>query len=253
MRITLQPAYILHSRPYRDSSLLLEVFTAEHGRISLVGRGSRRRARGGSTSALLQPFKPLLISFTGRGELKTLTGVEAVAGIILLRGNSLYSGLYLNELLHRLLHRHDPYPELFARYGQALEDLSANGAPDGTLRQFEFSLLNDLGYGFDLAAEGGEGKPIQADGWYHYDSDYGMVPGTRSADPSRPAFFGADLLQMAAGQFEGDVRLTAKRLMRQALAIHLGVAPLMSRELFRGRRSNLGISPDAKSGTGETS
>ena len=235
MRINLQPAYILHSRPYRDSSLLLEVFTAEHGRISLVGRGSRRRARGGSTGALLQPFTPLLVSFSGRSELRTLTAVEAVGMVIFLRGDSLYSGLYLNELLMRLLHRHDPHQTLFALYGQALQDLASSNPPDATLRQFEFRLLDDLGYGFELAAEGGSGEPVRADGWYHFNPDVGLVAGEQGSDPAQPTFHGADLLEMAVGKFDGGVRLTAKRLMRQALAQHLGAAPLKSRDLFRGR------------------
>lgn len=236
MRITLQPAYIVHSRPYRDSSLLLEVFTAEYGRISLVGKGARRRARGGSSSALLQPFTPLLISFSGRGELKTLTAAEAAAAAISLRGDSLYSGLYLNELLYRLLHRDDAHPELFARYGQTLQDLCTIGTPDGILRAFEYRLLHDLGYGFELSVQGDSNKQVRSDGWYYYDPDSGMVGGELSSDPSRAAYLGADLLTMASGMFEGDVRLPAKRLMRQALAMHLGDAPLMSRELFRGRR-----------------
>ena len=126
MRVNLQPAYVLHSRPYRDSSALLEVLTPEHGRISLVARGVRNRSRRGSGAAQLQPFVPLLLSFTGRGELKTLTAKETVGAAISLRGERMFSGLYINELLVRLLHRHDPHPQLFALYGQTLEALQGN-------------------------------------------------------------------------------------------------------------------------------
>jgi DNA repair protein RecO (recombination protein O) len=117
MRVNLQPAYILHSRPYRDSSVILEVFTPEHGRISALARGARRKSRGGSAAALLQLFTPLLLSFSGRGELKTLTAREAAGTAVSLRGDRLYSGLYVNELLVRLLHRYDPHPQLFVAYG----------------------------------------------------------------------------------------------------------------------------------------
>lgn len=237
MRINLQPAYILHSRPYRDSSLLLEVLTAEHGRISLVGRGARRRSRGGSNSALLQPFRPLLLSFGGRGELRNLQGLEAAAAPLILRGERLYSGLYLNELLVRLLHRHDPHPPLFAAYSVTLQELVSGPCAEAALRRFELQLLNELGYGFELAVDGISGEPIAAQHWYFYDSQHGMVPGAAGNDPARPAFLGADLLRMADGELDGDLRLAARRLLRLVLASHLGDTPLKSRDLFRQHRA----------------
>jgi DNA repair protein RecO (recombination protein O) len=134
MRINLQPAYVIHSRPYRDTSALLEVFTAEYGRISLVARGTRRQTRRGSKAALLQPFSPLLLSFSGRMELKTLSAIEPVKGMSALRGERLFSGLYMNELLVRLLHRNDAHPELFAAYDYALKALAGNAAVDTAAR-----------------------------------------------------------------------------------------------------------------------
>lgn len=235
MRVTLQPAYILHSRHYRDSSLLLEVFTAEHGRISLVARGARRKTRGGSGGALLQPFAPLLLSFSGRTELKNLTATEVVGPAPTLRGERLFSGLYVNELLVRLLHRHDAHPKLFSAYGQTLDALCQADTVDMVLRHFEFALLDELGYGFGLDTDGRSGAPVQAGSWYHFDPDCGLVLRGGAADPARPAFAGAELLAMAAGEFGGAVRLSAKRLLRLALAVHLGETPLKSRELFRGR------------------
>ena len=130
MRVALQPAYVLHSRPYRDSSALVEMFTAEHGRLSLVARGARNRGRKGSLSSLLQPFIPLLISFSGRAELKTLGKLEAAGGGRTLRGERLYSGLYMNELLVRLLHRQDAHPRLFAAYGEACLLYTSDAADD---------------------------------------------------------------------------------------------------------------------------
>jgi DNA repair protein RecO (recombination protein O) len=233
MTAALQPAYILHTRPYRDTSLLLEAFTPEHGRFSLVARGARRKARGGSSSALLQPFTPLLISFGGRSELKTLKAVEAAAPALLLRGERVYSGLYLNELLVRLLHRHDPHPRLFVAYGEALAEVIETPCVEKVLRRFEYRLLDELGYSFDLSAEGDTGEALRADGWYHYQSNCGLVARRDIAEPSIPAFAGDDLLLMAGGEFGGAARQTAKRLLRLALSEHLGDVPLRSRDLFR--------------------
>lgn len=235
MRVSLQPAYILHRRPYRDSSLLLEVLTAEQGRISLVARGARRRARGGSGGALLQPFTPLLLSFSGRSELKNLTAAEAAGRPLPLRAERMFSGLYLNELLVRLLHRHDPHPQLFAAYATSLGELAESVEMDAVLRQFEFTLLGELGYGFDLDLDGHSGEAVLAGEWYHYHPDHGLVAAGPALDPSRPAFSGADLLAMAAGELGGGARATAKRLSRLVLALQLGDAPLHSRKLFRAQ------------------
>jgi DNA repair protein RecO (recombination protein O) len=233
VRISLQPAYVLHSRPYRDTSLLLEVFTAEQGRFSVVARGARRKTRGGSGSALLQPFIPLLLGFSGRGDLKNLNAIEAAAAALQLRGERLFSGLYLNELLVRLLHRFDPHPQLFAAYGAALGALESGGELDVSLREFEFTLLEELGYGFSLDLDGLSGELVQAGQWYHYHPDWGLVARGEAVDPAQPAFAGAELLAMASGGFGGTARPTAKRLLRHVLAAHLGDAPLRSRELFR--------------------
>ncbi len=240
MRIALQPAWILHSRPYRDSSLILEVFTPEQGRVSLVGKGVRRRSRGGSNTALLQPFIPLLLSFSGRSEMKTLTQVESAGAATALQGERLFSGLYMNELLVRLLHRHDPHPALFAAYGEALQALVSAAAVDAVLRRFEFRLLEDLGYSFDLGADGRSGELLMEDEWYHFDPDYGLVRRDGIAESERPAYLGRDLVSMSQGDYSGDASLTAKRLIRQALAAHLGDAPLKSRDLFRSYRRHKG-------------
>ena len=250
MRVDLQPAYVLHGRPYRDTSLLLEAFTAEHGRISLVARGARRRSRGGSSGALLQPFIPLLLSFSGRAELKTLTATEAAAPAVPLGGDRLFSALYLNELLSRLLHRNDPHPELFAAYGEALQALAAAGQLEAVLRRFEFRLLDELGYHLDCAVDGHSGEAVREECWYTYHADHGLVVRSGAGNPSQPAFSGADLLLIAAGQYEGEARHAARRLMRQVLAVHLGSAPLKSRELFR-RSGAVGPGPEDVTGEGQ--
>ncbi|MEP4146330.1 MAG: DNA repair protein RecO [Halioglobus sp.] len=240
MRVSLQPTYILHSRPYRDSSLILEVFCAEHGRLSVVGKGARRRSKGGSSAALLQPFIPLLLSFSGRSEMKTLTHVESAGVAPQLRGERLFSGMYMNELLMRLLHRHDPHPQLFAGYGSALGELAEAEQVEVILRRFELGLLEELGYGFSFFEDGLSGETIQAQGWYHFHPDYGLVAGERGADPARPAYAGAELLALSRGDFGGESRGVARRLMREVLALHLGNEPLKSRDLFRGRSPQSG-------------
>ncbi|QIB64478.1 DNA repair protein RecO [Kineobactrum salinum] len=237
MRVNLQPAWLLHSRPYRDDSLLLELFTAEHGRLGVVGKGTQRRSRGGNNAALLQPFRPLLVSFGGRAELKQLNAVEAAEGGCHLAAERLFSGLYLNELLVRLLQRQDPQPRLFARYGETLTNLAAAEDVELSLRRFEFSLLEALGYHFDPAADGHNGAPVVANGWYRYQPESGLV--ACQPDSAAPAglFAGSDLLAIAAGQYGGTQAGACKRLLRQALASHLGERPLHSRELFRQFRN----------------
>lgn len=233
MRVALQPAYLLHARPYRDSSRLLDVFTAEHGRLSLVGRGIHRKARGGSLGAFLQPFRPLLLSFTGRGEMMTLTGAEAAGPAPSLQGKQLFSGLYLNELLLRLLHRHDPHPTLFAHYGDTLARLARETAPDATLRRFELCLLDELGYGFDPGRDARTQESVREGAWYTYAEGAGLVECQGAPSPGVPAFTGEDLRAIAAGDFSGSAADSAKRLLRRIIAEHLGERPLHTRELFR--------------------
>lgn len=212
---------------------MLEVFTAEHGRLTLVARGTKRKTRGGSSAAMLQPFTPLLLSFAGRGEMKSLAAVEVAGGPAGLRGNRLFSAMYVNELLVRLLHKHDPHPALFASYAQTLGMLASGAVLEDVLRRFEYTLLDELGYSFDLENDAHSGDPVVDDRWYDYSPGEGMVLRSAVREPSRPAYAGVDLLAMAAGDFGGSVRQTAKKLLRQALSEHLGGAPLRSRELFQ--------------------
>ena len=243
MRVSLQPSWILHRRPYRDSSMLLEVLTAEQGRISLVARGARRKTRGGSGNALLQPFIPLLLSFSGRTDLKNLNASEAAGRPLMLGGERMFSGLYLNELLVRLLHRYDPHPQLFAAYASTLGALPGSDEIDDVLRRFEFALLGELGYGFDLDMDGRSGEAVLPEAWYHYHPDHGLVARGPQADPAQPAFRGAELLAIPSNDSTGEARPTAKRLLRLVLALQLGDAPLRSRDLFRAHASAVRRAP----------
>jgi len=232
-RINLQPAYLLHRKPYRDTSLLIEAFTQSYGRIGLVARGARSR-RGGQ-AALLQPFQPLLLSWSGRGDLHTLTAVEPQQNPLNLKGDSLISGFYLNELLMRLLPRHDPHPQLFQRYAQTLLLVSDSGMDEWLLRLFERDLLQEIGYGLLLTHEGGSGEMVQAGVRYCYHSEFGPQRHS-SADEPCLSVHGETLLCLnQGGEASSRTRTEAKRLMRGVLAGYLGSKPLASRELFRQR------------------
>ena len=235
MRVNLQPGYVIHSRPYGDSSALLDVFTAEFGRVGLVAKGARRQTRKGSKAGLLQPFIPLLLSFSGGNELKTLRSVESAPGRVELAGDRLFSGLYVNELLVRLLHRDDPHPRLFAAYNDTVQQLAHLQMIDVGLRLFEMRLLEELGYRLELTIEGATGLPVRPEAFYHYQPGAGLVrrrAGESSDDLPGADLPGTDLLAMARGEIGGRVRQTARTLMREALAAHLGEEPLKSRQLF---------------------
>lgn len=231
MRVAQQPAYVLHRHDYAETSLLVEAFTRDHGRVGLVAKGARRERS--PLRALLAPFQPLLLDWTGRGELATLTAGEAAGAAALTAGDSLYCGFYINELLLRLLQRHDPHDRLFDQYCQVLSRLSADPIPDAALRMFEKHLLIELGYGLSLGFEAVSGQPIAAGRRYTYVPDRGAVP-AGADDREGVDISGAALLDLETGRFRDARSLRdAKRLLRSALAPHLGDRPLHSRALFR--------------------
>lgn len=229
----LHPAYVLHRRHYRETSLLLEVFTAEAGRIGLVARGVRGGKR--SSAALLQPFIPLLLSWRGHGELGTLISAEADGAHAPLAGPLLLTAFYLNELLLRLLPRHDPHPELFLAYRLALGRL--DGAPhehEWTLRLFEKVLLQEIGYGLLLEHEANSGDPIDAATQYCYLLQHGPVYASDGGRCDGIPVRGSTLIALERERGYDSMNLAeAKRLMRSVLTPHLGGKPLQSRELFR--------------------
>jgi DNA repair protein RecO (recombination protein O) len=235
MRIHQQPAYVLHHRDYSETSLLLEVFTAHHGRIGLIAKGARRassRLRG-----ILKPFQRLLIGWSGKGELAVLTGAEQDGPDTVLVAQTLYCGFYMNEVLLRLLHRHDPHDALFEAYQDALQRLHGDTANEAVLRIFEMRLLRELGYGLVLDRDIADNTPIEAQAIYDYTIDRGP---RRLLHPelNRPTegirIRGATLLAlMHESLCEPPALRDAKALMRAALARHLGDQPLHSRKLFR--------------------
>lgn len=226
----MEAAFLLHRRPYRETSALLEIFTYQHGRIALVARGARRPRS--ALRAALTPFVPLLVSWSGRGEVGTLRAAEAQGSAVSLIGEALLSGLYLNELLMRLVHRHDPHPELFEAYVGALAGLGEGVDAEFTLRVFEIRMLESIGYGLLLDREAESGLPVVREQRYAYRADHGPDPATpRAADCVEVS--GATLLALAGKQPLDDVgRREAKRLMRFVLRTHLGGRPLATRAMF---------------------
>ena len=234
-RISLQSAYVLHTRPYRDTSLLVEIFTHDFGRVGLVARGVR--SNKSRNASLLQPFTPLLISWSGQGELPTLSGVEAAGAAPQLKGDVLLTGFYLNELLMRLLQRGDAHPRLFETYITSLVMLAEQNEQEPILRQFEYRLLQEIGYGLILDHDVMTGEAIEPEVRYQYLPERGPVAATKE-DDSGILVQGRTLLAIAQDDYsQSAIRQEAKQLMRAALAVHLGDRPLKSRELFQQQRS----------------
>ena len=228
----LQAAFILHSRPWRETSLLLDVFTENYGKIGLCAKGVR--GKKSPKRSMLQPFSPLLICWRGRGELQTLTSLESANPAIKLTGNSLYSAFYINELMVRLLHRHDPHPELFHHYQKTIERLSDAKHLEQTLREFEMFLLATIGYGLTLEHDI-DGEPLFDSKTYllNVDGLFQIVENTSIGNQTRH-FLGANLISIAARDWQHlEILKDAKRLLRLSLQPLLGDKPLQSRKLFR--------------------
>ena len=228
-RIDLASGYLLHHRPWRDTSRILEVLTREHGRFTLFARGVR--GPGAKLAPVLQPFQPLLLSWSGRGEAPTLTGAERAEHCAPLPPACLLAAFYLNELLIRLTTRHDPHPELFDHYHEALARLRAGAPLEPVLRIFEKRLLQGLGYGLDLTTEARSGKRIEADEYYHFQAGQGLTPARAGAGS---ALAGRSLLDLAGESLTGARALDdARRVLQAALAACLEGRPLATRGVAR--------------------
>ena len=228
-RVSLHPAFILHGRDFRDTSRLLDVFTQDYGRISLVAKGAR--SPRSKLQGVLEPFSPLIISWSGKGEVQTLTGAESVKHSINLLGKQIISAYYINELLQRLTTQHDPHPELFHLYKKTLENFS-DGNEELVLREFEKKFLAQIGYGLNLEAEVGNGALITKDNLYHYDIESGPINIKNSTMADAFTVSGQTLLDMSAGNYTEPVnKKEAKQLMRIILSHYLGDKPLKTRNL----------------------
>ncbi|ETS33460.1 DNA repair protein RecO [Photorhabdus temperata] len=225
-----QRVFVLHGRPYSETSLLLDLFTENEGRISVLAKGAR--SRRSNLKGCLQPFTPLLVRWSGRGAIKTLRDADPISLALPLTGSVLYSGLYINELLSRVLEPGTAYPALFFDYLQCLQILAASEyTPEHALRRFELALLANLGYGVDYLHCVGSGEPVDDTMTYRYREEKGFIA---SLVVDHYSFTGRELKSLAAREFPDLVTLkAAKRFTRIALKPYLGGKPLKSRELFR--------------------
>jgi len=221
--------YVLHSYPYKETSLLVDAFTRSSGRITLVAR-SARRPRSAMRGTLMA-FQPLSLSWYGKGEVKTLSKAEWLGGVGLLRGEALLCAFYLNELLMRLLAREDAHEALFDRYAEALQHFAAGEASAPILRRFEKALLKELGYALVLDREAG-GEAIDPAGYYTYDPEKG--PLAAKDKNTEQAVMGSTLLSLARDEFDDHRSLHEARALMRALINHrLEARQLNSRKVFR--------------------
>jgi DNA repair protein RecO (recombination protein O) len=236
-RVQLEPAFLLHHRPYRDSSRILDLFMRDHGRVHLFARGVRGAGRG--LGAVLQPFQALLVSWSGSAEGGTLSAAELDAGsaTAALPPERLLAAFYLNELLLRLLPPDDAHPELFESYGTALGELAGGADEARALRLFEKRLLDTLGLGLDYARVAGSGAAVEPDAYYHVRAERGVLGPLPSAERA-DALSGADLLALAGETLESPSSVTAaRRALKAALESALDGRVLASRDVARAVRA----------------
>jgi DNA repair protein RecO (recombination protein O) len=241
-----QPAFVLHTYAYRETSLIVEAFTSDYGRVAMVARGAKRPRS--ELHGVLQAFQPVALSWSGAGELKTLVRAEWRGGMPLPSGSALLCGFYLNELVLKLLPREDPHPALYRAYVEALSALAGGAEQAPVLRRFELTLLGELGYAPQLAREANTGAPIDPDARYHYAFDRGAL---REAPPPGvrwPIVRGATLVALAAGRFDDAATAAeAKRLMRDVIDHHLDTRTIQSRKVVRDLWALEDESPESRS------
>ncbi|MGV0005121.1 MAG: DNA repair protein RecO [Candidatus Porifericomitaceae bacterium WSBS_2022_MAG_OTU9] len=227
MRAGLNECYVLHRRPFRESSLLLEIFSREHGRLPVVHRGVRKLKRGGNA---IQPFQLLLLSWSGRGEIATAGRYETVGSAVLAENTAYLCGFYMNELLQHLLHRHEPHPKLFMAYDRCLRAIGSGKDNEQELRYFELTLLNVLGYG-PILQQDADGNPLLVGKKYYYSPEQGPLV---SENKSACIISGSTMQQLARqGALDKTALQEAKNLMRMLLRHQMQGKWLASQELYK--------------------
>jgi len=226
-----EAAFVLHSHPFRETSLIVEAFSRDHGRIGLVARGARRPKS--SLRSVLLPFQPILLSWSGRGELRTLIRAEWLGGYVPLKGQALICGFYLNELVLKLLARDDPHEQLFSIYDATLAALAAGESQPSVLRRFEIGLLRELGYAVVLDHEVEHGMPVARERDYIYVVEHGPVA-SNGMPGNGVKLSGQALIDMQSGIFTSEATLRqSKALMRTLINYYLGNQVLHTRQLLR--------------------
>lgn len=237
MKVELNPAFILHRRPYRETSYLLDIFSRNYGRLNLVAKGIRKK--GSNKAELLQPYQRLMISWSGKTDLMNLANVEPDNNPYNLKNEMLLTGFYINELIIRILHQHEAHTELFDNYDETLRKLSEGQLNDqGLIRIFEKRLLEVTGYGLVLDHDVETGKVIDPDIYYYYQAERG--PTVRMPEsPDFEKIAGRTLIDLDHERIvTKEVMNEAKALMRYVLQKHLGPKPLASRNLYKSYLNN---------------
>ncbi|WP_233271563.1 DNA repair protein RecO [Paraburkholderia acidiphila] len=229
-RIAEQPAFVLHSYPYRETSLIIDVLSRDHGRVALVAKGAKRPHS--ALRGVLQTFQPLALSWTGKGEVRTLTGAEWVGGMLPLTGDALLCGFYVNELLVKFIAREDPHPELFRHYVVTLTRLAHDEPPVQVLRSFERVLLREAGYALALNRTVNR-KAVVAEGRYVFDPERGVREASDEWPAQWPLLSGQTLLDMEEDDYHRPQTVAqSKALMRFLLNTYLGGTPLATRQIL---------------------
>jgi DNA repair protein RecO (recombination protein O) len=236
MKVELTPCYILHRRDYSESSLILDVFSREHGRINLIAKGAKRNKKQQGVSHNL--YQKYLISWVAKSDLGTLTDIEPVSMSNTLKSDLVLTGFYMNEILLRLLHKHESHPELFDSYESSINSLVKNASEHTVLRYYEKTLLQALGYGIILDHEIESGESIDEAEKYYYKLDHGPVLES-SKSGLGISVMGKTLLELEGESLSDlDNINEAKMLLRVLLDQHLGDKPLASRELYQAYLKN---------------
>lgn len=228
-RISNQPAFVLHSYPYKETSLIVDIFSRDYGRIPLIAKGAKRphsKLRG-----VLQTFQPLSVGWSGKSEVRTLIAAEWIGGLLPLEKSALLCGFYLNELLVKLLARDDPHPVLFDHYVATLNELAHGESAPIVLRKFERALMRETGVGGNFTKCATTGHPVEPDQIYVVEPEYGPRPAMSS--DTAPKVSGKTLLDMEREDYsDSNTQTQSKFLMRYLLAHHLGGVPLNTRQIL---------------------
>lgn len=231
MRVPKEPGFVIHTRPYSETSLYVELFSRQHGRLTTIAKGARRQKS--KFRGVLLPFRLLSIGWTGKGEISVLTLAEPAELWSEMRGQSILCGFYVNELVIKLLHRFDAHPELFDYYADTMARLRRGEAHEAILRLFEKRLLGELGYAMNLDLEADRQREISPHRSYRYIPHLGAVPADNDHKGGIP-ISGAALRALRDEALVEDRELKeCKRLMRAMISHQLDHRPLYSRKLFR--------------------
>ncbi len=226
-----EPVYVLHTYPFKETSLIVELFSLRFGRVTTAAKGARRPRS--AMRGMLQSFQPLVATWSGKSEIKTLHGLDWAEGLLLLKGDALMCGFYLNELLLRLLPREDAHENLFHYYKEALRTLTKGEELATSLRQFELKLLQELGYAVPLTHDENDADIVLDKAYYYLPERGACHPQAEQFERNGVQLFGKTLLDMQKNQYDdAKTKLQSKQLMRMLLSYYLGDKPLYTRQLL---------------------